>query len=616
MTELANGTLDAVTLSAKRLTVELLRAMGIKRVINVDDEHLSAPAQDLAAVVAALQSNAVELTLVARVLLDDDEDANAEELDVGEVIDLLRRSWDDLPEPRRIDLTHAAHEAASANQGSVETQSEALLGDRAALLALPELLDDSIEFITMTYGQWRSGQSILADQVPTLLLFDRSFAAEGQSERAGEELVKGVLQNEELGHVRVGLLTHTATDVGNEHEIAKIISADLGANPRPVVVVAKNRLKTDDNAFPEALRMVLFAEELQSFRQHAIDSLVAASHAETELLRDVDPYALMASFESARQEGLYETDNVTRMAKAPGIRELAVRLRKPDFISGTLSKLRNAAAVELYFTGARRPTELASLVWQERFHSSDHLRELSLPLEVGDIFRVFDLYGRGTDRFYVLLTQQCDLSVRSNGERANDSGTFVLTKLVPAPQETIGGDFLPPKGNQASIGQLDMGSESPWYVSFASRIHVPTLALDACVISSSGMSVIGVDTVAPASLSASWIARLAILRKATRGIVDKMASAESSLTVKKGQEDRAISIFEQFGAALAGGVRQGKSALTARVNVGEKTVEYGIERHSRIVGSAALGLYGLSAQHQARPAFDNDLFFEPEIGDN
>lgn len=599
--------------SAKRLTQELLAAMGILRVVNVDDEHFRSPEQDLDVVVAGLRSNAIELVLVARILLNDEDDPTAGDLEADEVIDLLREKWIDLADDRRIDLTHAARQAEAANQGTVDTQSESLLGNNAALLALPELLGESnITFTTMSFGEWRdSGQALLSDGVPTLLLFDRSFAGEGQSETAGEELVRGVLQNADFAHVKVGLLTHTATDIGNEQEIARLIASGLGDNPRPVVVVAKSRLKSDDTAFPEALRMVLFAEELEAFRLHAIEALRASSKAEVDLLASVDQYALMATFESARKEGLFETDNVTRMARAPGVRELTARFRDEGFIVSTLSKLRNAAAVQLYFSGAERPVELPALVWQERFDPKEHLEGLSLPLEVGDIFRVFDLLGSGKDRYYVLLTQQCDLSVRHRGERANDSGTFILTRLVEASWDSKKNQYSPPKGHQANIGQFFDGSEAPWYLNFALRLHVPSLALDACVVHPSGRSVIGPETAAPHTLSASWEKRIVILRKSAKTIIDKMALAHSALTITKGQEVPGNRAMENLGAALAGGVVQGSSALTARVNVEDRTVEYGIERISRVVGTAAIGLFALAAQHQARPAFDNELFFDP-----
>ena len=74
--------------------------------------------------------------------------------------------------------------------------------------------------------------------------------------------------------------------------------------------------------------------------------------------------------------------------------------------------------------------------WDERFECEEMLSSLALPIEVGDIFKVHDLYRantakKGVDRYYVLLAQECDLSVRGNGKRSNDLTRVVLTQLSP-----------------------------------------------------------------------------------------------------------------------------------------------------------------------------------------
>ncbi|MDP5228547.1 MULTISPECIES: hypothetical protein [Arthrobacter] len=597
--------------SPKELTRDLLAALGIVRVISVDDDHAQEAHQSKEDVLGAIRAGTIDIVLAARVVLPDEEDGDAANLSTDEVRDLVDESWDELEDQARIVLTQAALRASSAEEGAVVTQSPAVSGNNAALLALPEIFADVAEFLPMGLNEWRSsGQVLLDDSKPTLLIFDRSFEREGGSATGGDDLVRGVLSRTDREHVYVGLLTHTASDLGREAEIAAQISQGLDST-RPVIVVAKNRLQ--DESFPEALRVVLFASEIEAFREHLIRSFSQATDTAISHFRRIEKYLLFASIEAARAEGAYEPDHATRIASAFARKTLARSLRDGDFIADVMTRLRRAGAVRLYLDGASKPAALAEVAWDEHFETGELLSALAMPLEVGDIFKIHDLHGvgksKGADRYYVLLAQECDLSVRADGKRSNDLTRVVLTEL----RQTVHNEEglpAPLKENQAEFGPLQRDSSSPWRVQFARQIVVPMLALDACVVSGTGRAVISTEGKAPSALPESWKARFTRMQAEVKSLIGSYRGMETMLSSVEGSADQVRLATKHVTAAVLGTATKHKDGLTAKIDVQNSRVEFGIERYARLADGSARGLLSLLLQHQSRPAFDGKLFYE------
>ena len=136
----------------KRLTRQLLDALGITRVINVDDDHAQGQVQSKESVIGALRAGTLDTVLVARFILPDEKDGSADALDLDEAITLVEERWEELGDDNRVELSFAASRAA--DEGPLERQPEAVVSNNAALLALPDLLGDDIELVRMGLVEW------------------------------------------------------------------------------------------------------------------------------------------------------------------------------------------------------------------------------------------------------------------------------------------------------------------------------------------------------------------------------------------------------------------------------------------------------------------------------
>jgi len=604
--------------TTKNLIRRLFEALEIVRVISVDDDHAEGSSQSKEEVFGAIQAESIDLALVARTVLPDEEESAEFGLSVDEVRELVDQNWDKLSDEARSRLTQAARRAESAQEGSVDMQSSSVSDNNAALLALPEILEDSVEFHSMGLTDWRSsGYELLEDRRPTLVLFDRSFEREGGSETAGDELIRSLLSREDLDYVHVGLLTHTASDLGRETEIANSISDNFDAR-RPVIVIAKSRLQ--DGTFAEALRVVLYASEIEEFRNHVANSLSRATEEAVNHLRQVDKYLLFASIEAARCEGTYEPENATRIADAIFRRSLAKSLRQKEFITDVMTRLRRGGGVRLYLDSSEKPPALTEAEWDERFECEKMLSSLALPIEVGDIFKVHDLHRaraikKGVDRYYVLLAQECDLSVRGDGKRSNDLTRVMLTQLSPIDVNREDGP-RPLKENQVEFGALHKTSSDPWMVEFTKQITVPTLALDACVISGTGKATLDLKTQAPPELPESWSTRCGKMRdEADRLIRNYQQMEQAFLSNQTGEMRKRVDRAAKFvTAALLGTATKHSDGLTAKIDVKSARIEFGLERYARLVDGSARGLLSRLLQHQMRPASEGKLFYDGAEG--
>jgi hypothetical protein len=588
----------------KRLIRRLLNVLEITRVINVDDDHVGGSQESREEVIGALRAGTLDPGQVARFLLSDG--GESEVVSVEDAIGVLDQNWEKIKSGSRVELTLAASRATGEEAGK---RAEEAASNNAALLTLPDLLGDDIQFVRMGLVEWReSGHRLLNDQTKTLLLVDRSFENEGQSATAGDDILRGVLARDDRSHVFVGLLTHTASDDGRERAIAAEILGNQQL-ARPPIVIAKKRLLTD--SFPEALRVLLFAEEVEDFRQHAMQSLQAATLKGVDFLRQVDRYALLASFEAARTEGVFETDFAMRMPSTVMRKNLASALREPKFLDGPLKSLRDAAGIDVYFDGAKRPKQISSIEWEERFDDAEYLAKLALPVEVGDVFRMYDPYGSGADRYYVLLVQACDLTVRGDGRRSNDPRSLGLTHVRRAAIDDDG-KIRPIKANQAELGNLIPGESGIWRVEFSRQLQVPALALDACVISGTGKSVIAVNADAPSSLPSSWMRRLGHMKQWAASVIDKYENLEQGISGKGSKRDREEELRGHLAASLLDTEARYRDGLMARIIPSDRSIEFYIERYARISDHTAHGLFSLLVNHQARPAFNAPMFLNPE----
>jgi hypothetical protein len=601
---------DELSKTAERVA-SLIAALKVEVVVSVDDQYALPATETLEQVQNAIISSPEVRELIgvnlaaAQVGLDHIDPSNAQD-----VSDLLANEWADLGEEFHV----AARQIVVGSQG--QTGTSMTDAEKAAELEGParliQLVGTSALLLRLTRKQWIDQSAGLVKQKKHMLVFfDRNFQNENSSEDAGEQLLIDLV-GQKLPHVRVALLTKNVENEEEELQRTKALVKTSKAMASDVVVIGKFRLEKSANDFPEALRLLLLANEVEELRSLTLTSIKKAALGAKKSIDELQRYGLVATIAAANEEGTYELDGLVRLAQSAFRRSLLEGNRQQKFATNVLPALRDAAAVELYRDLGSTETQLAKMLWEDQFESGDFLARLGLPIEVGDIFEVKPLTGSGVastePRTYILLTQACDLSIRGKGTRAGYVNEFVLHQFKPMPL-AADGKLKETSGRMQKVGPFIQGSGHVWGVDFASRITVPDIAVDATVGTRSGESVISASASAPPRpvMSVGWNERLVAIEKEAKKMIELIETFDTNIKEPPARKALKAQAMERLTASITRGSVQPKNGVTAVVNLSAKTITYGIKRIGRVMGPTAVGLVSLSASHLGRPAFEGDI---------
>ncbi|WP_133672088.1 MULTISPECIES: hypothetical protein [unclassified Rathayibacter] len=454
------------------MIAETLHALGVTRVIVIDDEVDAAEAEN------ALLRVRSDISAARKVLVDlagaypdsDLTDIRGELLhNDDELRDALTALWGDLQDEER-------HRLQDATRG-VETPY---------LNRIAHYLPKDVTFLPQGARGWHSESylSLFEENTPTLVFFDQNLTDAGLGEKGGERLLRD-LKSHNFASVFCGLLTQEVRNLESESEA----SSRLGTADEAVPVLGKFRL---DSAKQFALGMQAFilAHDLHRLRSHVLDATAVAFTAALSTTGNLAYVTLLAAARSAYGEGLYEGSGVARMMSTALRRNVETALVS-NVPKEAVNRIRQVMDIELDL-GHPDPAEVGPV--EDAFENAEHLCAALSPTDVGDIYEFSG--ANGASMLYILLAQPCDLQVRSRGARDNaSSGYFVLARLI---QE---GEPIPPRGDDEedidsdyhdaprtlSVGILP-GRAGNWKINLADRAFMPPELLDACVLNFDGTS--------------------------------------------------------------------------------------------------------------------------------
>jgi hypothetical protein len=583
-----NSALADVRVNAGRL----LKAIGIKRIVVVDDEYYAEEAgsvEDLLGLCVELDpTQALSLPSLGDVPFD---------ADYGVWSGILLKKWESMMPDLRLNVLRHARKLVGTGQ---ENPTDVVLsdpgGDARVARSLFELLSDLQEcsFVTLSLGRWRRDrEEYLGDPVAaleTLFLFDRDFRRENASADEGLVLVREV---QGRGVAICGLITHTV-NLGAEHAAWNELAGEHGLDRNRFVVIAKQRLAEDGGAEPYSfLRMVRLAalsSRCASMKKAAWkifeDSVAAAREVmERVSVLDFDQIVLASS----RREGVWEPDTLFRVFSV-FMRQEARRRLHEDSDAGIPAKVEEARRISSIpveaeaVIGREPPCAEAIRVHRfELFESGEILNGHHLPIDLGDILE--DSKGQR----FILLAQPCDLMVRPNGRRAYDDK---CTRQVALAELTVKANPQEIKQGRAEIAWYVETTGASGYVDFAKSHDVRLAILDLCVLTADGSAAIDVQGECPVGLIEPWLKHFEGLKKLFSGALQGYYDLEKKNVAAK---------LKKLALPAA--------SLSAKfeVHVDGKVVKYDVRRVGRLNQPRAGALLTSFAQYRSRAAFEHDL---------
>jgi hypothetical protein len=612
------------TFDAKAASQELLEIAQVERVICVDDWY--AEKEDNGeAVLAALAGNALlpaDLMAIADVVpeatLLRDPSTPAELL-----VDEVQGVWASLDDDRRKAIHHVVDSRLGPDGVGAPGEE-----DEPAAACLRALLADASEFLTLSLSEWRKKRSsLLTDGKSTLVLFDRDFSREGASQTAGEEQI-ALLLDDAPETWRIGLLTHTVSADDAEIETWKTLSQKFGADSSRFLVIAKGRLSVSPDGFPRMLKLTLLAPALERLQDRLAEAVNGTWVEAIEKVGGIDPYTLEAALNGDRlTDGTWGPETLLRIATAFTQDSVRAKLRADHTVHLSSKLVTSLSQVKLpsSVNPDRVRQELSGIERLEYFETADHLTGLHFPLEVGDIFafqkfadkphqferqntrrsRAADaspesghpaLRRLGSEHYMILLSQPCDLAVRSDGKRGNGL-EFVRVAPLKSPTGRVithpGGDVATSFDLPFFFAESGIGVE----VKLSQQHYVPLTALDMCVLSGSGQGFMSADQAMPDHVLPNWQNRFEVLKEWVIKQVDAYRAMEPQVMQGKAAD--------QITAALTGTVASPK--LESLISLSRSMVIYGVSRVGRLREPYRSALLSRMAQRDSRDAFDPSL---------
>jgi hypothetical protein len=407
-------------------------------------------------------------------------------------------------------------------------------------------------------------ENLIANAGSDVFLVDRERMEGSELSNVGDGIVKELIDRCPVDAV-VMILTHSVGPDGTE-ELRQTLATELNVPIARLGVVSKRPVDTSlTNGIRAAVRVTLTQLTCSVVADRMVAAMTTALADTKKALNELPVSALdQAIFENSFTEGASEIDVLCRILLSRQRTAIDADIAGAlDQVHSPLARMRKLRLLEAL---PALPVEEADLLKQWRrdevFDPGERLNALRSPLACGDVF-----LKDGTQRYYVLLGQPCDLMVRPDGQRSANEGVFVKLTTSYTPTPASEGRFfeVPP-----------LAGTTRWAVDFREWSSVNLDWLEWTSFNNDGRVAFSPAVSSPIGLLPGWEIRYDRSRR----------------KFEKGRQ-----YCLSLGKKLAG------SVATASAT----TVEFPYKRVARLRAPRAAAAYASFVGFQARGAFDHDF---------
>ena len=202
--------------------------------------------------------------------------------------------------------------------------------------------------------------------------------------------------------------------------------------------LSKHRLTADEDdyeQFIDGVKNILWVKHIESLNKITTDLLRNAFGSALNQYNSIHPATYKRIvIDSSQKEGCREIDTILRLIQIILDKNVKDQILNCPHLCLLNAAAENIAAINSIYTN-QFPSINEQLVQfrdDESYIEGRILNGVYTPLQNGDIFKV-------NSKFYILLCQPCNLSIRSDGQRGNnyDTGFFIPLDIKTGPKNHV-----------------------------------------------------------------------------------------------------------------------------------------------------------------------------------
>lgn len=563
--------------AARSAIKQLFELVGIQKVVCVDDEYAdTTEVGEIIGLCSELDAEeCMKIPELQEVPFDADEDVQAE---------VIRSIWEDLGSSARKRVYRDLSAVANVQNDTEDAYTlKGLLSDQDLLeLSLEEWMERRMDLIAE------------ASSIGTLFLFDQDFSREGGSQTQGIGLVQDVLESVPAQGVMVGMLSHTFA-LSEEHDVWKTMADENDIDRDRFVLISKERLREDPVGFARMVKLTALSAKCKILKEKVAEVLGEAHTEARKRVEDINIYDFEhIVFRSSRVEGIWEPETLFRVFG------MFHRARARELAMGKEELRRLATTIRSVSDVPTDPDPLPQLSsWKirrmELYEDGAYINNAHMPLELGDIFR------KGpAGKEFILLSQPCDLMVRSDGKRHHAVNEALVAEIVNLTFNENGGSM-----NLDAYYELpyyDRATGEARYVSFRAVQTVKLWVLDLCVYQDDGASVYKIGDTVPANTVPAWKLHHGRVREIAEKAVSRYQTVLQTLRDKAVDGSTVNLVLKQIIPQSSN-----DNLFKGKIDLEDKSLDFHFKRIGRLFQPYAAAALTKYANYHSRAAFDHDF---------
>ncbi|MCK9421220.1 MAG: hypothetical protein M0Q38_01340 [Bacteroidales bacterium] len=399
------------------------------------------------------------------------------------------------------------------------------------------------------------------------------------------------------------LITHTISSVHEEFQKRGELAKEIGLDTKDFFALTKQRISTPE-LICDGIKKAILDKYFEKIKSESLELVTKVQTDVLEGIKSIDTYDFDQSvLISSNEEGVWEVETLLRFFDIlynQKIREFMFSSSYPKTVNPDIKQAKKISDIRFEVKFDSQPNKDSDKLRRaEIYLESKILNSLHLPLGNGDIFEVYEGDNKGN---YILVAQECDLMMRSDGKRGAEFATLLkideknndeVDKLIMNFQKLYRNQnsYL---ANKFLLDCYSDDNQNIGVVNLKKPILVDLNVLDLCVFNQDGeassLALIDFDQ---NLISSSWESRLPKLKTD----FEKMFK-----TIKDLREDIKNLATETAGTILLLKAKKISlnSSLGKIISLEENSIKYGIKRVRRLHNPYARNLLSKYALFTAR----------------